>query len=331
MTHSVEATWTLDGIDIFGTITKPTGDGPFPAVVLVAGSGPTDRDWNSPLLPGTNGSGRLLAEELAENGFASMRYDKRASGPHVMQNLPRLSGTFSMASHLAELGAAVDALVADPAIDRTRVVGLGNSEGCLHVLHYAVTGAAVGAVGLAVPFAGAVLTGPPGRSVGQVLDMQLAAAAAAMPDGERILVLVREAMARFSGGGAMDPDPAIPDDVANVLRSFDAPANLPFARELWAESAADDLARVAIPTLVLIGGKDLQIDATADGDPLRVAAAGNVHVSFAFPPDANHVLKHEPRPRVEIVPGSNYNEDGAQLDPGAVATIVDWLRQILVV
>lgn len=96
MTNSAEVSWTLDGIDMFGTITAPAGDGPFPAVVLVAGSGPTDRDWNSPMLPGTNGSGRLLAESLAEHGFASLRYDKRASGPHVVENLPRLAGTFSM-------------------------------------------------------------------------------------------------------------------------------------------------------------------------------------------------------------------------------------------
>ncbi len=324
MTHSAAVSWTLDGIEMFGTMVLPDGDGPFPSVVLVAGSGPTDRDWNSPLMPGTNGSGRLLAEVLAARGYASIRYDKRASGPHVIENLPRLVGTFSMASHLGELAAAVDVLVADPRVDPARVVGLGNSEGCLHVLHYATSAQRV-------PFAGVVLTGPPGRSVGAVLDMQLAAQLGAVPGGAESLRLVRAATGRFAAGGAMDPDPdpAIPDGVANVLRSFDSPANLPFARELWTASAAEDLAGIRIPTLVLIGEKDLQIDATADGGPLQDVAAGNPDVSFVFPPEANHVLKHEPRPRAEIVPGENYNQDGGALDPVAVAAILDWLQGVI--
>ena len=45
MTSSAEVTWQLDGIIMYGTIARPEGVGPFAAVVLVAGSGPTDRDW----------------------------------------------------------------------------------------------------------------------------------------------------------------------------------------------------------------------------------------------------------------------------------------------
>ena len=47
-----DVTWPLDETTIDGTLVRPSGSGPFPAVVMVAGSGPTDRDWNSPLLPG---------------------------------------------------------------------------------------------------------------------------------------------------------------------------------------------------------------------------------------------------------------------------------------
>lgn len=320
MTHSSEVSWSLDGIEMFGTITRPDGQGPSPAVVLVAGSGPTDRNWESPLLPGANGSGRLLAEALAEAGFATIRYDKRASGPHVVENLPRLAGTFSMASHLAELEAAVGVLAADGAVDRSRIVGLGNSEGCLHVLRYADSAQEV-------PFAGVILAAPPGRGVGTVVESQLAAQLSAVPGSDGVLALVREAMARYAAGGSMDPDPGIPEAVRNVLLSFDSPVNLPFARELWQEGAADALARVPVPTLVLIGGKDLQIDQQADGDPLRAVADGNLGISFVFPRDANHVLKQDLRPRAEIVPGTGYNEDGTRLDPETMGTILDWLHR----
>lgn len=246
---------------------RPDGAGPFPAVVLVAGSGPTDRNWCSPLLPGSNGSGKLLAHELAQAGIASIRYDKRASGPDLMENLPKITGKLSMESHLDELVSAVIQLCEHDFIDSTRIVGLGNSEGTLHVLHYA-------ARTQRFPFRGLVLTAPPGRPISAVLPSQLALQAAALPDGTQLMNMLEEAVARYSAGDEMNPDPALPESVRALLTSFEIPANLPFARELWTESACDSLRATTIPILVLIGEKDLQIDVVADGDPLREAATG---------------------------------------------------------
>ncbi len=86
MSHEEQVSWKVDGIDVEATLTRPAGAGPFPAIVMVAGSGPTDRNWNTPLIPGTNGSAALLAQILTEQGYITLRYDKRASGPHVMDN-----------------------------------------------------------------------------------------------------------------------------------------------------------------------------------------------------------------------------------------------------
>src|SRR5436309_12878248 len=105
--ESSEVTWQLGETSVYGTMVRPVGPGPFPAIVMVAGSGPTDRDWNSPLLPGPNGSARLLAEALARAGIASLRYDKRASGPHARENLPLLIGKMTMQSHVDEFSGAV--------------------------------------------------------------------------------------------------------------------------------------------------------------------------------------------------------------------------------
>jgi uncharacterized protein len=66
--------------NLFGTLIVPSGAGSFPLVVIIAGSGPTDRDGNSTLLPGAHNSLKLLAEGLAERGIASLRYDKRGIG-----------------------------------------------------------------------------------------------------------------------------------------------------------------------------------------------------------------------------------------------------------
>jgi pimeloyl-ACP methyl ester carboxylesterase len=324
VTTSIEVTWQLDGITMHGTLARPDGEGPYPAVVLVAGSGPTDRDWCSPLLPGTNGSARLLAEALAEAGIASLRFDKRVSGPYAAENVPRMIGHVSMASHLDELVAAVGALARQGCVDDSRIVGLGNSEGTLHVLHYATSTQDI-------PFAGIVLAAPPGRPIRDILLTQLALQATQIPDGAELMDAVRAATERYESDQPMDPDPRLPEDVRLVLSSFETPANLPLARELWAEEATRTLAEVTIPTLVLIGGHDLQVDLHADGDPLQAATAGMPNVIFAFPPTANHVLKEDTRTAAEVIatPGNGYNADGARLDPEALNTILTWLHRTL--
>lgn len=291
---------------------------------MVAGSGPTDRDWTSPLLPGDNGSARLLAEALAGAGYVSLRYDKRGSGPHIAENIPALTGQISMQSHLDELVAAVAALAGQDLVDSARLVGLGNSEGCLHVLHYATTPQPL-------PFAGLVLTAPPGRAIGELFLSQLTAQLAQLPDGDAHLRLVEAAAERYSAGQPMDPDPSLPEAVRMALASFDVPLNLPFARELWGEDAADTLGQVRVPTLVVIGRKDAQVDAELDGKPLQEAAAGAATVRFGFPANANHVLKEEARTIPEVVASGDlgYNLPGTRLDPETVELITSWLRDVL--
>ena len=319
--ESYEVSWRMGATTVTGTLLKPDGSGPFPGVVTVAGSGPTDRDWNSPLLPGTNGSARLIAEALERSGFASLRYDKRVTGPHARENMQVLMGKVSMQSHVDELAAAVEMLAKHVYIRRDRIFALANSEGTLHALNYQIHNPAI-------PLAGLALIGPPGRPVGVVARAQLATQAAAVPNGDALLALYDEAIARFLAGEPVAHDPALPEGVQMLLRALATPANLPFARELWVADAAPLLAQVDVPTLVVIGKKDLQVDWQADGEPLQRAVAGNEEVTFLFPEDANHVLKYEPRPRAELAPAeiaNSYNGPETHLDPLAMAEILAWL------
>src|SRR5438046_3951185 len=131
-----ELQWQTDSITVRGTLLRPLGSRQLPAVVFVAGSGPTDRDWNSPLLPGANGSARLIADELARAGFASLRYDKRASGPDARENVERMIGKVSMQGHVDELAGAVRTLVRESFVRADRLFAVANSEGTLHALNY---------------------------------------------------------------------------------------------------------------------------------------------------------------------------------------------------
>jgi alpha-beta hydrolase superfamily lysophospholipase len=319
--ESSEVNWQLDSTTVYGTLVRPFGPGPFPAVVMVAGSGPTDRDWNSPLLPGSNGSARLLAEALAQAGFASLRYDKRASGPHARENMQSLIGKLSMQSHVDELAGAVRTIASQAYVREGRIFALANSEGTLHALNYQLHNPAI-------PFAGLVLIGPPGRAVGTVAHSQLAAQASGIPNGDALLALYDAAIARFLAGEPIAPDPSLPEGVQLLLQSLETPANLPFARELWMADAATLLRQVDIPVLVIIGKKDIQVDWQADGEPLQRAAAGHKKVTFLFPENANHVLKQELRPRSALVPAEmaeSYNGPDTRLDPQALASILEWL------
>lgn len=223
--EDAEVSWQLDATTVHGTLVRPSGPGPFPAVVMVAGSGPTDRDWNSPLLPGTNGSARLLAEACARTGIASLRYDKRASGPHARETMPALIGKLSMQSHVDELTGAVRTLAGHEYVRDDRIFALANSEGTLHALNYQVGRPAL-------PFAGLVLIAPPGRTVGAMVRSQLVEQAAGVPNGAVWLARYDAAIARFQAGEPIAPDPSLPQGVQMLLQSLETPANLPFAREL---------------------------------------------------------------------------------------------------
>ncbi|MFG1860768.1 alpha/beta hydrolase family protein [Microbispora bryophytorum] len=112
------------GERLAGTLTLPDGDGPFPAVLLVPGSGPVDRDSDHRRLP--LGVTRQLAEAFAAAGIASLRYDKRGVGAST--------GGFLAAGfrdNMDDAGAALAALRERPEIDSGRVALTGHSEGAL--------------------------------------------------------------------------------------------------------------------------------------------------------------------------------------------------------
>jgi pimeloyl-ACP methyl ester carboxylesterase len=73
-----------DDVRLSGTLTLPVGEGPFPVVVLISGSGPQNRDWDFDW----NGEylmGRIVANDLARHGIAVFRYDDRGTGKSTGQ------------------------------------------------------------------------------------------------------------------------------------------------------------------------------------------------------------------------------------------------------
>lgn len=310
-------------IEIHGTVTYPTGGTSLPGVVLVAGSGPTDRNWCSPLLPGSNGSGRLLAEELACKGYATLRYDKMASGPYVRENLPRFAGKASMQTHVDELAGAVTTLISLENVDRDRIFALTSSEGGIHAVNYQL-GSNKAA------FRGLILTGAPGRSVGDVGREQIAAQGKSIQNAEVILKHYDVAISQFVSGEPMVIDDSLPEGLKKLLMSLEAPANLPFSRELWTYSLSEHIVGITNPVLVVIGKKDIQVNWEVDGKYLERALSGNRNSEFLYPENANHVLKFEKLPLDRLTAENvaiEYNSIDSTLDKESVDSILSWLER----
>jgi pimeloyl-ACP methyl ester carboxylesterase len=320
-TVSENVTWQIEDTTVAATVTRPDDKKVHPAIVFVAGSGPTDRDWNSPLLPGTNGSARLLAEEMAKSGFVTIRYDKRVTGPYAQKNLPLLVGKISMEAHLDELQGAVDTLLSRPDVDPKKIYIIGNSEGTIHALNYQLT--------RQPKFAGLILTGAPGRSLADVTRGQIAQQVASLANSKEIMAGYDRLMADFMAGKPFVADPGVPEGINTFFQGLYAPINLPFTREFFAVNASPLLSKIEAPVLVMIGKKDVQVDYVLDGGPLETAAKGMSNVTFSYPENANHVLKNETRPR-EALTGADaltYNASDRVLDADALKTIKDWLAK----
>src|SRR5262249_1666771 len=111
------------GRELGATLVKPQ-QGVWPGVLLIAGSGPTDRNWESPLLTGKNGSARQLAEVLASHGAVVLRYDKAGTG-----KTPLPTTKLDCDTHLQEARAALAALRGRPEVDPKQIFIAANSEG----------------------------------------------------------------------------------------------------------------------------------------------------------------------------------------------------------
>ena len=320
-TKSEDVSWPLGKTTVDATVTGPAEAGKYPGIVFVAGSGPTDRNWETPFLPGTNGSARLLAEKLASCGYVTIRYDKRFTGPRAKENAPLMAGA-SLEGHFDELEGAVRNLRSRPNVDPNRVFALTSSEGAIHVLYYQTHPNVT-------PFAGMVLTGAPGRSLSDIVNYQVVTQVKGAANGDDLVARYHELIKKFEAGQPFTPDAALPLGVNQLVAALSAPANQPFTREFWGFKPADYLRKVSQPVLVIIGKKDLQCDWQLDGAVLEeVAKTGKSNLTFRYPENANHVLKHEPKPRTEIslpMVTQTYNTAESTLDAETVADILEWL------
>jgi uncharacterized protein len=132
---------------INGTLTLPPGGSKVPLVLVIAGSGPTDRDGNTPMAAGKNDSLKLLATALRDNGVASVRYDKR--GIAASKGAARAETDLRFEDYVQDAASWITKLAKDSRF--TGVAVLGHSEGSLIGLLATLRSPAVAFISVAGP------------------------------------------------------------------------------------------------------------------------------------------------------------------------------------
>jgi pimeloyl-ACP methyl ester carboxylesterase len=289
----IEEKWSAAGLH--GTLAKPASDnGRGPAVLIIAGSGPTDRDGNGPLVQ--SDTYRKIAEGLAANGIRSLRYDKRGIGES--RALVTREEDIVFSNFVADAVTAVRDLAARP--DVSAVIIAGHSEGALIGM-------------LAAPqkdVAGLALLTATGRSMRAILTDQLKSKLPPALEAETYRILD----ALSAGQRA--------SDVSKELYALFRPSVQPFLISVLAIDPAAELAKVKSPVLVMHAGRDLQIF-PADFEALRKARPDATVVEL---PEANHMLKTSPAD----IAGNHalYRDRSAPLDPAVMPALVDFVRKV---
>jgi pimeloyl-ACP methyl ester carboxylesterase len=316
---SSEVSFTNDAanVKLAGTLTVPQGTGPFPAVVLVHGSGSHNRDeevfGHKVFL--------VLADHLSRQGIAVLRYDKRG--------VAKSSGSLKEATTLdlaADAEAAVRFLRGRAEVDTKRIGIIGHSEGGLIAPLVASRDPALGFV---------VMLAGPGVRGDQLLveQMALMAKARGAPDA----VIAKERALSQALFAAMVAEPKLEDarNKASLImdeaeRKGDMPAGqgkvmlqryaTPWFHALLRYDPAPVLQTVQQPILVLNGELDLQVPAAMDLSAIRTALQGNPRAVLKEMPKLNHLFQ-----TAKTGAGTEYSEIEETMAPIALSTISDWI------
>ncbi|OON71141.1 hypothetical protein B0919_00540 [Hymenobacter sp. CRA2] len=305
------------GIKLGGTVTVPAGKGPFPAVVLLTGSGAQDRDetifGHRPF--------RLLADYLTRRGFVVLRYDDRGVG-----HSGGTAATFTITDGVTDAQAAMAYLRSRSDVKGSQIGLLGHSEGAMIGLTAAASATSpaflISLAGPAVRGLESILRQAEdlGRAAGipaeqlaanKAVNQQVYMTVLSTPDNAQaqthVVALLQQA--GLSAAQAQQQAALMVGPGYRQLLSFD-PQPL--------------LTKVKCPVLALNGSKDLQVAASVNIPAWEkgVRAGGNQDVTAQELPGLNHLFQ-----TANTGLSQEYGQIEETFAPSALAVIGDWLAR----
>ncbi|QHE51848.1 S9 family peptidase [Pontibacillus sp. HMF3514] len=280
---------------LYGELELPNEKGQHPVVLIIPGSGPTDRNGNSAGAPGENNSLKMLAEELAKQGMASVRYDKRGVGKNTEAIISESKLRFDRFVMDAEKW--IEKLKTDERFSNVGVIG--HSQGSL----VGMMAAQNQKIDAFVSLAGA------GNSIDKVLKEQLSS----LPDS-----LKKEAQSILNQLKQGETVKEVPSQLQSLFRE----SVQPFLVSWIKHDPTEEIKQLNAPTLIVNGKNDIQVS-VKEAEMLHNAKTES---QLLIIDGMNHVLKDAPENREENA--KTYTNPDLPLADSLVDGIMSFFKKV---
>ncbi len=291
--QSLEVQTMTDSITLYGTMTLPQATKKVPLCIIIAGSGPTDRNCNNPF--GKSNAYKMIAEELMDNGIATIRYDKRMIGESVDVAIQEKDLRFD---HMVDDASNwVKLFENDPRFSSITI--MGHSEGSLIGILTAQRNSSV------TKFVS--LAGPAQAADVLLLEQIGKQLPFAVPNIKKIFEKLKQ------GEFIEEIDPTL----MSILR----PSVQAYMASWFQYTPTTEIAKLKIPSLIIQGTTDIQVE-TSEAELLHEASPNS---ELLIIPQSNHILKDAPEDRIENI--KTYSDPSLPLSDGVVDAIINFVFQ----
>ncbi|MBC7400608.1 MAG: alpha/beta hydrolase [Mucilaginibacter sp.] len=294
LTESPVLLKTLTGT-IAGTLTTPTNIvGKIPVVLIIAGSGPTDRDGNTQSMGVVTNSYKMIAEALGKDNIASLRYDKRMVGESATG---QKEDNLRFDDYVDDAIGLVNLLKDDKRF--SKVIVLGHSEGSL--VGMLATIATEGNVNAFISVAGA------GRRADEIMKEQMKSQPTYVAEGFKKLL---DSLARGKVQKKIDPS-----------LYFIARPSIQYFLMSWCKfDPSLEIKKIKAPILIIQGSTDIQVSLT-DANNLKKAKSA---ATLTIVRDMNYILKEAPLDREKNM--ATYKQPELPLKPEFVTGLLEFIH-----
>jgi len=293
--HYVEEEYNLevDGGKIYGTLMMPKDKEGSTVALIIAGSGPTDRNGNNTSME--NNSLKMIAETLAKEGISSVRFDKRGIGESA--SLVEKEEDLVFEDYVNDVIGWIEKLKKDNRFNK--VVVIGHSEGAL-----------IGAIAVNnndvdgfVSIAGA------GFTAYETLERQL------MAQSQQVFELCKPIMDELMDGNLVDN---VPEGLYSLFR----PSVQPYLISWFKYNPVEEISKVEEPVLIIQGDNDIQIT-VEDANRLY---EGNPESKLVIIEGMNHILKDAPEDRDGNI--ATYSNPTLPLNEEFVQELINFINEL---